>query len=182
VAVVRTQGQRTIPKCENEPDEELLAATLHESRKKIGVRVDPTVEFVPLGSIQQKGGKFVHAWATKQDWDNSRTTRSNLFKMEWPLGSGTMREFPEVDRVQFFPVHEAKRKLKPTQLPLIERLNETLGQEARNPRYVIRENGRRATGRYRIRCPSPATTLRASCYSNRQLSLTPCPLSPKSSS
>lgn len=135
----KDNGHGTIPKGESEPGEDPLAAALREFQEEIGISVDPTAEFVPLGSIQQKGGKSVHARATKQDWDNSRTTRSNLFKMEWPLGSGTMREFPEVDRAQFFPVHEAKRKLKPTQLPLIERLNETLGQEARNPRRVIRD-------------------------------------------
>ena len=125
----KDNGYWTIPKGEIEPGEDLLAAALREFQEEIGISVDPTAEFLPLGSIQQKGGKFVHAWAAKQDWDDSQKIQSNFFKMEWPLGSGTTRQFPEVDRAQFFPIEEAKRKLKPTQVPLLDRLIAALEDE-----------------------------------------------------
>lgn len=60
-------GHWTIPKGEIEPGEDLLAAALREFQEETGISIDPTSTFIPLGSIQQKGGKFVHAWATKQD-------------------------------------------------------------------------------------------------------------------
>jgi predicted NUDIX family NTP pyrophosphohydrolase len=122
----KDDGHWTIPKGEIEPGEDLLAAALREFQEETGINVDPTAAFIPLGFIQQKGGKVVHAWAAEQNWDDSQGIHSNLFTMEWPLGSGTTHEFPEVDRARFFPVDEAKRKLKPTQVPLIERLTEAL--------------------------------------------------------
>lgn len=124
----KDDGHWTIPKGEIEPGEDLLAAALREFREETGVAIDAGAAFIPLGFIQQKGGKIVHAWAVERDWDDSRPIQSNLFKMEWPPGSGSTQEFPEVDRAQFFPVDEAKRKVKPTQIPLIDRLAEALGR------------------------------------------------------
>lgn len=122
----KDDGHWSIPKGEVEPDEDLLATAIREFEEEVGLALDPKSEFIPLGTIQQKGGKIVHAWGVMGDWEDSRAVRSNTFTIEWPPRSGRMQEFPEVDRAGFFPVAEAKRKLKPTQVPLIERLEEAL--------------------------------------------------------
>ena len=122
----KDDGHWSIPKGEVEPHEDLLATAIREFEEEVGLALDPTSEFIPLGTIQQKGGKIVHGWAVRGDWREDHPIQSNTFTIEWPPRSGIMREFPEVDRAQFFPVAEAKQKLKPTQVPLIERLEEAL--------------------------------------------------------
>ena len=125
--VSKDDGHWTIPKGEVEPGEDLLAAAIREVGEETGIEVDPASGFIALGTIRQKGGKIVHAWAVEKDLDDTRPIRSNLLTMEWPPGSGRMLEFPEVDRAQFFPVAEAKRKLKPAQVELVDRLVEQPG-------------------------------------------------------
>lgn len=122
----KDDGHWSIPKGEVEPDEDLLVTAIREFEEEIGLAIDPQSEFIPLGAIRQKGGKIVHGWAVRGEWPENRPIQSNTFTLEWPPGSGRTREFPEVDRAEFFPVLEAKRKLKPAQLPLIERLEEAL--------------------------------------------------------
>ena len=46
--------------------------------------------------------------------------------MEYPKGSGKFWKFPEVDRVEFLSLEEAKIKLRPQQAPLLDRLKEKL--------------------------------------------------------
>lgn len=118
----KDDGHWTIPKGEIEPGEELLSAARREFQEEIGIAVETTASYLPLGHIRQKGGKIVHAWAVRQDWEDSLPVRSNTFSMEWPPGSGLQREFPEVDRAQFFSLDEARRKVKSTQVPLLDRL------------------------------------------------------------
>lgn len=119
-------GCWSIPKGEVHPGEDLLATALREFHEETGHQIDPGSEFIPLGSIQQKGGKIVHAWAVRGELEPGFVVHSNLFSMEWPPGSGTMREFPEVDRAEFFSSGRARLKIKAAQIPLIERLEEHL--------------------------------------------------------
>ncbi len=121
----RDEGHWTIPKGEFEPGEELLATAIREFQEETGLAASGP--FLPLGSIRQKGGKTVHAWAFAGDWDESQPIRSNTFELEFPLGSGKYVRFPEIDRAGFFSVAEARRKLKDRQLPFLERLQSTLG-------------------------------------------------------
>ena len=118
----KDEGSWSIPKGEVEPGDELLPTAIREFDEETGIAIDPGSRFIPLGSIQQKGGKIVHAWAVEGDRDDTQPIRSNTFEMEWPPGSGRMQSFPEVDRAQFFPLATARRKLKETQWPLIEEL------------------------------------------------------------
>jgi predicted NUDIX family NTP pyrophosphohydrolase len=125
---MKDNGHWTIPKGEVDAGEDLLTTAQREFAEEIGVAMKPEATFLPLGSIQQKGGKIVHAWAVEQEWDDAQPIRSNEFTMEWPPGSGRMQSFPEVDRAQFFPLEEARRKLKERQVPLLDRLLELVQQ------------------------------------------------------
>ena len=68
----------------------------------------------------------MHGWGFEGDWDGAQPLQSVTFPMEWPPKSGRMQWFPEVDRVEFFGVARAKRKIKEAQRPLIERLERHL--------------------------------------------------------
>jgi predicted NUDIX family NTP pyrophosphohydrolase len=71
--------------------------------------------------VAHKSGKLVHAWAFQGDCDPS-AIRSNTFKMEWPPRSGLVKEYPEVDRADFFDLAGAKDRMHRDELPLVERL------------------------------------------------------------
>ena len=116
----KDEGYWTIPKGEPPAGEALFDAAVREFEEETGIK--PHGPYMELGSIRQKGGKVVHAWAFEGDADPSQPVRSNLFEMEWPPKSSRIQSFPEVDRAQFFFLAEAKKKLKETQWPLVERL------------------------------------------------------------
>lgn len=118
----KDEGHWTIPKGEIEPGEELLATAIREFGEETGLRIDPASPFVPLGSIQQKGGKIVHAWAVERNEEVEQPIRSNAYEMEWPPGTGRLQSFPEIDRAEFFSIPEARRKIKERQRALLERL------------------------------------------------------------
>ena len=120
----KDEGYWSIPKGEVEAGEDLLAAAKREFAEEVGL--EPHGEFLALEVVRQKGGKWVHAWAFAGDWEASRSLQSNLFEMEWPPGSGQHRAFPEIDRVGFFTLEEARRKLKESQHPFLDRLQASL--------------------------------------------------------
>ena len=120
----KDDGYWSVPKGEIEPGEDLLAAAIREFKEETGVT--PRGEFIELGAIKQKGGKIVHAWAFSGDWDGSQPLKSNTFELEWPPGSGSVRSFPEIDRVGFFSMPEACKKLKESQHPFLDRLQAAL--------------------------------------------------------
>ncbi|HYV26413.1 MAG TPA: NUDIX domain-containing protein [Candidatus Eisenbacteria bacterium] len=120
----KDDGHWTIPKGEVDQNDGLLETARREFQEEVGI--EPGGEFLPLGSIRQKGGKSVHAWAFEGDCAEARSFRSNTFKMEWPPGSGALAEFPEVDRAEFFPLEDARKKIKETQRPLLDRLDAVL--------------------------------------------------------
>jgi predicted NUDIX family NTP pyrophosphohydrolase len=115
----RDAGAWSIPKGEIGDAEAPLAAARREVAEELGW--SPPGESHPLTPITQKAGKIVHAWAVEGDWDPA-TLQSNTFELEWPRGSGRMQRFAEVDRAAWFPVAEAREKILPSQIPLLEEL------------------------------------------------------------
>ena len=120
----KDDGYWSIPKGETEPGEDLLDAAKREFQEEVGL--PSKGDFIELGCVRQKGGKIVHGWAFRGDWDESRPLRSNTFEMEWPPKSGKMLSFPEIDRVGFFSISEARKKLKEAQHPFLNRLEAAL--------------------------------------------------------
>jgi len=120
----RDEGHWSIPKGEPDGDEPLLDVARREFQEETGHPV-PDGPVVELGSIVQKGGKVVHAWAAEGELDTDLAV-SNTFRMEWPPRSGQTAIFPEIDRVAWFDPQEARRRVKAAQIPLLERLEATL--------------------------------------------------------
>jgi len=113
-------GVWSIHKGEYEDDEDPLACALREFEEETGTRLGSD-DVVELGSVRQKSGKQVTAWAVAGDLDPD-TVRSNTFSMEWPPRSGRQAEFPEVDRADWFGLDVAREKLVPAQAELLDRL------------------------------------------------------------
>lgn len=105
----KDDGAWSIPKGEYTDDEDPWAAAQREFAEELGLPT-PAGPRVDLGVLKQPGGKVVTAFAVRGDLDVTET-RSNAFELEWPKGSGRMREFPEVDRVEWYPVARARSKL-----------------------------------------------------------------------
>ena len=118
----KDEGAWTIPKGEAAPDEDLLTRAQIEFEEELGIR--PHGDWVELGSIKQKGGKTVHAWAFEGDLPESFELNSNTFEIEWPPRSGKLKQFPEIDRAEFFAEEVARRKIIPAQVPFLDRLAE----------------------------------------------------------
>jgi len=121
----RDDGAWTIPKGVAEEGEDILSAARREFEEETGIQ--PTGPFLSLGSIRQKAGKLVHAWAWEGDADPARIT-SNTMQTEWPRGSGRVLTFPEVDRCAWFQPQAARRKINPAQVDLIDRLERALSE------------------------------------------------------
>ena len=120
----KDDGAWSLPKGEFEEGEDPLAAARREFEEETGAAADG--EALPLGSLKQPGGKTVHAWAVRGDFDPD-LLRSNTFLLEWPPKSGRMREFPEVDRAGWFPLETARQKILKGQAGFLDRLQERLG-------------------------------------------------------
>jgi predicted NUDIX family NTP pyrophosphohydrolase len=120
----RDNGHWSIPKGEPDGDEPLIDAARREFREETGQSA-PDGAWLELGSIVQKGGKVVHAWAVEGDLDPT-SAQSETFEVEWPPRSGRMQVFPEVDRVAWFDQVEARRRIKEAQIPLLDRLESLL--------------------------------------------------------
>jgi predicted NUDIX family NTP pyrophosphohydrolase len=119
----RDRGAWSIPKGEIEGDERPRDCALRELEEELGEaapRLDPGA-LVDLGEVRQRGGKLVRAWAAEADFDPA-SLRSNTFSLEWPRHSGVMREFPEVDRVEWFAPEEARARILAAQAPFVDRL------------------------------------------------------------
>lgn len=117
-------GAWTLPKGEFEPGEGALETARREFTEETGLQ--PQGEFLPLGEVVQKGGKIVRAWAFEGDC-NPATLRSNTFSLEWPPRSGKAQDFPEIDRADFFALEEARKKINPAQVPLLDALKRIAG-------------------------------------------------------
>jgi predicted NUDIX family NTP pyrophosphohydrolase len=121
-------GAWTIPKGEVAPGEDEVSTAVREFKEETGM--DAVGPFIDLGTIKQKAGKTVHAWAFAGDCDPA-TLKSNMTRLEWPRGSGRWMTFPEVDRAEFLPLAEARVKINPAQAELLDRLAAALRPDAR---------------------------------------------------
>ena len=119
----RDAGAWTIPKGEIESGEDAREAAIREFEEEIGVRLRGP--FLALGTVRQKAGKQVEAWACEGDAEPGAGGSSTV-SMEWPRGSGRRIAFPEIDRAEWFDTAEARRRLNPAQAAFVDRLEALL--------------------------------------------------------
>ena len=119
----RDDGAWSIPKGEVAAGEDPLQAALREFREEMGQSIRG--DLMSLGSVRQSGGKEVHAWGVRSDFDPSQL-HSNTFAMEWPPRSGRQHEFPEIDRAAWFPLEIARVKILKGQVGFLDELKRTL--------------------------------------------------------
>lgn len=122
-------GAWSIPKGQIEDEEEPRACAIRELEEELGNAPELDLgQLIELGSIRQRAGKTVEAWAAEADFDPA-SLASNTFAMEWPPRSGVQQDFPEVDRAEWFDLEAAREKILPAQAELLDRLNERLESE-----------------------------------------------------
>ena len=121
--VNKDTGSWSVPKGEFEPGEEPLAAAIREVKEELGIEVSG--DFVELSPAKQKSGKIVYTWAVQHDVDVSKII-SNTFELEWPPKSRKMILIPEVDKAGWFSIQEAREKIIPGQITILESLADKL--------------------------------------------------------
>jgi predicted NUDIX family NTP pyrophosphohydrolase len=119
----KDDGAWTLPKGEYESSEDPLEAAKREFAEETGFAA--TGSFFPLGSLKQPSGKMVSAWAFESDCDPSALV-SNTFEIEWPPKSGKKASFPEIDRVAWFGIAEARTRLHKGQVGFLHALEKSL--------------------------------------------------------
>ncbi|MGC8669818.1 MAG: NUDIX domain-containing protein [Candidatus Micrarchaeia archaeon] len=119
----RDDGAWTIPKGLVEANESCLDAAKREFEEEVGF--EPKGNFLDLGEIKQPSGKVIHIWALEGNFDVAKF-KSNMFEMEWPIHSGKIREYPEIDKVGWFKLKDAEKKILKGQIDFIKRLKEVL--------------------------------------------------------
>ncbi len=118
----KDDGAWSIPKGEYVVDEDPWQAARREFAEEIGL-APPDGAPIDLGAIKQRSGKVVTVFALHADLDVTEA-HSNTFELEWPPRSGKLRQFPEVDRVGWFTVAQARRKLLAGHRAFLDRLIE----------------------------------------------------------
>lgn len=119
----KDKGAWAIPKGVVEAGEAPLEAAIREFTEETGFPISG--DFLPLGTVVQRGGKHVDAWAVEGECDPARL-KPFMFEMEWPPHSGRMAQFPEIDRVAWFGLAAGRAYILPSQLPFIDRLEALL--------------------------------------------------------
>lgn len=122
-------GAWTIPKGEYDEGEDPIAVAVREFGEEMGVPV-PDVRLLRLGAFRQPSGKVVTVFAAEADFRPERI-ESNTFSLEWPKGSGTLREYPEIDDARWFPMTDARAKLLRGQLPILDALERSIRDRGR---------------------------------------------------
>ncbi|MFJ4171427.1 NUDIX domain-containing protein [Paenarthrobacter sp. NPDC089714] len=121
----KDQHAWSLPKGEFPEDEDPLVAARREFTEEIGTP-PPPVEYRLLGVFKQPSGKLITAYTARADSFQPDHIVSNTFAMEWPKGSGSIKEFPEIDDARWVDEATARTKLVKGQLPIVDALVEHL--------------------------------------------------------
>jgi predicted NUDIX family NTP pyrophosphohydrolase len=120
----KDEGAWSIPKGEYDAGDDPWSVAQREFHEEIG-KTPPAGRRLDFPPVKQPSGKVITAFAVCGDLD-LEGAYSNTFELEWPKGSGNVRDFPEIDRVGWFSVAEARLKLLKGQRPLLDHLEGAL--------------------------------------------------------
>jgi predicted NUDIX family NTP pyrophosphohydrolase len=121
----KDDGYWGIPKGGAEGEERLMETAVREFNEETGLIPDLR-NIIPLGSVLQDDNKIICIWAFQGNCIIPSEVDSNLFELEWPEGSGCVQAFPEVDKIDFFPIKDAIVKIEPVQREFVLRLQNAL--------------------------------------------------------
>lgn len=116
----------SIPKGIYLDSEDPMVAALREFAEEMGAPA-PEANYLELGDFRQPSGKVITAFAAESDFRPEQIT-SNTFPLEWPKGSGVVREYPEIDDARWFSESDARTKLVKGQVQILDALAEYLGK------------------------------------------------------
>jgi predicted NUDIX family NTP pyrophosphohydrolase len=120
-------GAWSIPKGLVEPNDDLVTTARREFGEETNLGAElGTGDLIALAPVKQRNGKIVHAFAIEADLDLTRFA-SNSFEIEWPPKSGSRKSFPEIDRIGYFTLPIAMKKIVAYQQPLLAELQQRLG-------------------------------------------------------
>jgi predicted NUDIX family NTP pyrophosphohydrolase len=121
----KDEGVWSLPKGEPEEREnDYLQVAEREFEEETSIK--PKGPYYALGSVKQKSGKTIYAWAFEGDWPDNKPIKSNTFMLEWPPNSGKKIEIPEVDRGGWFDFDTALKKVFEAQQELLRNCHEKL--------------------------------------------------------
>lgn len=149
----KDEGAWSIPKGLIEENESPQAAARREFQEETGFSVDG--KFIDLGELRQPSRKIVHAFALENDLDETKLV-SNKFSLEWPKGSGVIREYPEIDRASWFDIEQARKKIQKGQAAFLDKLIEILNYREEVGRTSGSERNQGEGGKKRPTQGSPA--------------------------
>jgi predicted NUDIX family NTP pyrophosphohydrolase len=115
----KDEGAWSIPKGLIDPGENNLEAAKREFEEETSI--PSSAPFIDLGEIRLKSGKRILAWAFRRMAQLS-TVKSNLFTLEWPPHSGLQKDFPEIDKGEFFSLPDARKKINRSQVKFLDKL------------------------------------------------------------
>ncbi|MDE0231008.1 MAG: NUDIX domain-containing protein [bacterium] len=115
----RDQGAWTVFKGRGHQGETLLETATREFEEETGWKAPPD-PWLPLPEVKA-ANQIMSIWAVEADFDPD-ALQPGLFSMEWPPRSGITREFPEIDRAQWFSVPEARVSVASSQRALLDHL------------------------------------------------------------
>ena len=124
----KDKGAWTVLKGEIHPGEQPAAVARREFEEETDHPIDHEAPMIELGEIRQNSGKVVVAWGVEGALDPGSAV-SNTFDIEWPPGSGQIREFPEIDRVAWFGLKKGRVMIKDAQEPFLDRLDRAIREQ-----------------------------------------------------
>lgn len=102
-------------------EEKAIDAAIREFNEETSFTIDKDELFF-IGSIKlDSTNKLVTVFGTNKNFDASKM-KSNTFMLEWPKGSGTFHEFPEMDEGKWFKVDDAYKVIFKGQEKILDKL------------------------------------------------------------
>ena len=127
----KDNGSWTIPKGLVEEGEDLKDVALREFKEETNLSLDADkVKMIPLDQVKLKSGKIIHGWGVCVDKSfDTKQFKSNMFEIGYPSKSGQHKSFPEIDKIEFFSLNEAKKKINPAQICFLDKLEDIIIEE-----------------------------------------------------
>lgn len=120
------KGAWSIQKGIVEQGERIIDTAKRESFEETNLHIENDIKYLATKKVSRK--KLVTMFESYFD-GNIDNFKSNTFKLEWPIKSGIINEYPEMDKIKWFTIKEAKEYIHSSQLFFINRLEDKIKKE-----------------------------------------------------